>query len=134
MNETDEPREAAREWLLRAEEDLRAAELLLAQDEPLVGPAGFHAQQAAEKALKGYLASRSRPIRRTHDLVDLVNQCGQDDPAFLALAPQASGLAPYAVQARYPDTPFSATADEASLAVRTASGIVRFVRLRVKQK
>jgi len=132
MSETDERHEPADEWLTCSEEDLRAAQVLLSQE--LIRSACFHAQQAVEKALKGYLASRSQPIERTHDLVALVRYCAEIDPEFRTIAPQASGMADYAVQARYPDTPFSATAHEASVAVHTADGIVRFVRLRVGRK
>ena len=40
------------EWFEKAEEDIRAAELLLAHDGPL-GIAAFLIQQAVEKYLKG---------------------------------------------------------------------------------
>jgi len=134
MSETDEPREPADEWFEYSAKDPRAAEVLLAQDPPLVESACFHAQQAVEKALKGYLASRSQPVQKTHDLVALVRDCAQIDPEFRTLAQLASGMADYAVEARYPDTPFSVTPHEASVAVHTADGIVRFVRLRVGRK
>lgn len=43
------------DWLARADEDLRSAELLLQKDGP-PNAICFHAQQAAEKLLKGFLA------------------------------------------------------------------------------
>jgi hypothetical protein len=46
-----------RGWLCRAAADLRGAEIDLAADPPLAGDVVFHCQQAAEKALKAFLAS-----------------------------------------------------------------------------
>ena len=43
-------------WLRKAETDLRAAEHLLTIDQEDCFPAAFHAQQAAEKFLKGFLS------------------------------------------------------------------------------
>jgi len=40
------------QWMVRADHDLRSAELLFAADPPLFDTAVFHCQQAAEKALK----------------------------------------------------------------------------------
>ena len=64
----------SRQWLLRAQRDLKTADRLAA-DADLAGMVTFHCQQAAEKALKGYLASRNQPFRRTHDLRELLGQC-----------------------------------------------------------
>ena len=43
-------------WLAKAAQDLRAADVDLAAEPPLVEDAAFHAQQAAEKSLKALLA------------------------------------------------------------------------------
>jgi HEPN domain-containing protein len=40
---------------------------LAALTEPATDTAIYHSQQAAEKALKGYLAFRDQPLERTHD-------------------------------------------------------------------
>jgi HEPN domain-containing protein len=58
-------------WIRRAELDLRAAEVDLATDPSLLGDAAFHCQQAAEKALKGFLTWHDAPFRRTHDLAEI---------------------------------------------------------------
>jgi hypothetical protein len=41
-----------RQWLAKADQDMRACEALLAAKPPFLYPACFHAQQAAEKCLK----------------------------------------------------------------------------------
>ena len=45
----------ARAWLAKAAQDLRPAGLLLAAEPPDPEGGLFHSQQAAEKALKGFL-------------------------------------------------------------------------------
>ncbi|MBE3577175.1 MAG: HEPN domain-containing protein [Limnochordales bacterium] len=59
----------AKEWIRYAQSDLRAAERLLADDLVLAGISCFHAQQAAEKALKAVLVLYGIDFPRTHDLV-----------------------------------------------------------------
>ena len=57
----ESPRVAeARPWFTKAAHDLQAAELLLTADPSLLGEVAFHCQQAAEKAMKGYLRSRNK--------------------------------------------------------------------------
>lgn len=60
----------AREWLVRASRDLRGAEHALKADPPLVEDALFHCQQAAEKAMKGFLAWHDRPFGKTMTCVN----------------------------------------------------------------
>ncbi len=43
-------------WLAKAASDVRSAEVVSAAEPPLLSDASFHCQQAAEKALKGFLA------------------------------------------------------------------------------
>lgn len=64
----------ARGWLVKAASDLNASRLVVEGDGPY-DTACFHAQQAIEKALKGFLAFRRQPIPRTHDLEELQQQC-----------------------------------------------------------
>ncbi len=66
-------------WLLRAADDLRAADLMLAASPPLAGTAVFHAQQAAEKAMKGFLTWHSQPFRKTHNLTEIGGLCVEVD-------------------------------------------------------
>jgi HEPN domain-containing protein len=51
----DERESLTRVWFAKAEADLRSAEYLLTMPEPAYENIGFHAQQCAEKYLKGYL-------------------------------------------------------------------------------
>lgn len=63
--------------------------------------AGFHAQQAVEKALKAVLSQKGVAYRRTHDiaeLLDLANDAGIDTPPH---ADRLDELNPYAIDYRY---------------------------------
>ncbi len=128
-----DPRPAAAEWLTRADRDLQAARTLLRDEPPLPELAVYHAQQAAEKALKGFLAWHSRPFAKVHDLAPLVLECSAVDAGFDQFAATAATLTPYAVQFRYPDEggPLAPVISDAEEALRLAADLVRFVRSRL---
>ena len=68
------------EWLSRARADLRVAVVTLGVADLPRWAAGFHLQQAAEKALKAVLVAHGRTAPRTHDiglLADLVAEVAQ---------------------------------------------------------
>ena len=91
--------EIARHWLVFARQDLRMAELALS--EGIYNQACFHAQQCAEKAVKGYLEQLGRSPPRTHLMADLLSQLpegllGTLEDALLALDR-------FYIPTRYPD-------------------------------
>ena len=71
----DEVRTIALEWMAKAKRDLEAAQRMIDCAEPLLDTGTYHCQQAAEKALKGWLTFRSVSVTKTHDLVHLVREC-----------------------------------------------------------
>jgi len=62
-------------WLYKAKNDLKSALKLLDGDDPIMDTAIYHTQQCAEKALKGYLAFKKKPLKKTHDIELLVEIC-----------------------------------------------------------
>ena len=62
----------------------------------------YHCQQAAEKSVKGYLVFRDEPFAKTHEIEPLVRKAARFEPRFLAFAPSAAWLAPFAWMYRYP--------------------------------
>jgi HEPN domain-containing protein len=80
MPPEDSWRELSRQWLAFAADDLAMADRAGAQP-ALPAMIAFHSQQAAEKALKGFLFWRDRPFQKTHVLTDLVKQCVDLDDA-----------------------------------------------------
>lgn len=91
-------------WLGKAEEDWKAADLLLTSSEELTLPCLFHLQQMLEKLLKALLLKQEKPIERTHDLSWLIHLAALGgDEELLELA---ESLTIFAVNARYPgDSP-----------------------------
>jgi HEPN domain-containing protein len=77
-----EARREADEGLQRAHRDLLIAERALQSNPVLAHQAAYRAQQAAEKALKGFLAANDRPLQRTHNLEWLVVSCQSIEPGF----------------------------------------------------
>src|SRR3990172_1379885 len=65
---------SAEEWLRRARRNTRAARAIL--EDGFADMAAFHAQQAAEFALKALQIKLSGQFTRTHDLTDLANRVG----------------------------------------------------------
>jgi HEPN domain-containing protein len=66
--------ESHKQWLSKAESDLRASENLVT-DELVWDVAIYHTQQCAEKALKSFLAWSKYPLEKTHNLVKLLELC-----------------------------------------------------------
>ncbi len=63
-----------RNWFEKADQDLEMARRALDPKQPLSEMACYHAQQCAEKYLKGYLIAHSVSFRFVHDLIYLT-QC-----------------------------------------------------------
>jgi len=85
--------------------DLRVAKELLKLPHPPTDIICFHAQQAAEKLLKGYLTYKNVKTSRTHDISFLLELCIELDEDFSSLDIEAlEGLTFYAVEVRYPDS------------------------------
>jgi HEPN domain-containing protein len=66
-------------WLIFAKDDLGTLDAL--EQKPIPRVTCFHAQQLAEKTLKGQLFDRGIPIPRTHDLIVLARILKLDLPA-----------------------------------------------------
>lgn len=59
---SDAKEELTRSWLVKAKRDLLSAEQLAGADFPLLDTAAYHCQQAAEKAIKGFLLFHDPPV------------------------------------------------------------------------
>lgn len=94
--------ELTRQWLTRAQDDLRLAELIKQDAEPVYWAIAFHAQQCAEKALKGLLTFHDVRAGKTHDVSNLLKLSLSVLPALEQSKEHASILTGYAVDSRYP--------------------------------
>lgn len=91
-----------REWLSKAALDLRAAEFEFTAQPPLTADIVFHCQQLAEKSLKGFLVWHDVPFRKTHNLIEVGQQCSAIDSTLEDLLRRAARLTEYAWRFRYP--------------------------------
>lgn len=115
-------------WLALAEADVRVAAMTLAAADlsaEMAGIAAFHAQQAAEKALKAALSTRHMGIPRTHDTSWLLGLVAPQAPADIELA--CALLAEYGVGPRYPGFAPTLSATEARDALAAAHLVLAWV-------
>ena len=107
MGRRNKPREGAADsrryfdWLERACEDLRAAQMLV-ESEDTLNAAAFHCQQCIEKALKGYLLFRTPSHVDGHNLTWLCRQAVLQDKRFIAWLDESAALNRYYIETRYP--------------------------------
>jgi HEPN domain-containing protein len=121
----DELRCSALDWLAKAERDYEAARRMIDDTrEPLLDAGVYHCQQAAEKALKGWLTGRGVAVTKTHDLVHLVRLCTANEKSFEALISPADFLSPFAVEFRYPGDIFEPPQEDADRALLDARAIL----------
>jgi HEPN domain-containing protein len=116
----------AKDWLARADEDIKAAEILL-KDRSLPNSVCFHCQQAGEKYFKAYLAFQERNVRKVHDLSALLNLCEEMDKSFDDLQSEADFLDKFYVETRYPGDYPEFTWQEAERSCEAAKKIKQFV-------
>lgn len=108
-------------WFEKAHKDLRCAQIDMAAEPPAPEDALYHCQQAAEKALKGFLVWHDRPFARTHDLGKLGKQAVELDSALEPHIDDVVEFTQYAWIFRYPgdvDLPAIADADAVLRKVR----------------
>ena len=87
-------------WFIKAANDLRAAVHEFSAEPPLLGDIVFHCQQAAEKAMKGFLTWHNCPFRKTHSLEEIGEQCLAFDQTLKLLVDRA--VPPYRLRLEAP--------------------------------
>jgi HEPN domain-containing protein len=107
-------------WLAKAREDWLAAEVILGASMPSYDAVGFHAQQAAEKAVKALLTRHQVKFRKTHDLTELLELAEPVAPGIRQRLADLRALTPYAVDARYPSEEATLDRVEAARHLATA--------------
>ena len=124
----DELRDAgAAGWLSKADDDLRVAEVILSGEIGVEWAACFHAQQAAEKALKGVLVHLGIDFPRSHSLDRLVALMPSDAAENFDLDALIE-LTPWAVAGRYPEDIENPTSAQATRVIELAESVLRSAR------
>jgi HEPN domain-containing protein len=120
-----------RAWLAKAAQDLAAGAYELQAVPPFAGDVAFHAQQAAEKALKAFLVWHGCPFRKTHNLEEVGEQCLKLDGTLRHLIDRSTPLTEYAWKFRYPGEPEEPSREEAGEALATAREVYEAVLARL---
>lgn len=90
----------------------------------------FHAQQAAEKTLKAFLAFHQEQVPKSHDIGDLIERCAKIDPSLGKLMPIADSLRLFGVEIRYSPTKDKA-ADECPIVWRSMESVLDTIKERL---
>lgn len=113
-------------WLTKARHDLDSAGRLAAGAEPILDTAIYHCQQAAGKAIKGYLVYCDQAFDKTHDLNVLIKTAIPFHSGFSDWLEAGVELTPYATEYRYPGAE-DPDMDEFEQAFRSATLFLNFV-------
>ncbi len=90
------------QWLMKAEQDMKASQTLAGSVPPLLYPACFHAQQAAEKFIKALLTKLQIEFPKTHSIERLIELLYPALPDVCSEIMEAADLTHYGVEERYP--------------------------------
>jgi HEPN domain-containing protein len=90
------------QWLIKAEQDMKASQTLAGSVPPLLYPACFHAQQAAEKFIKALLTKLQIEFPKTHSIERLIELLYPELPDVCSEIMEAADLTHYGVEVRYP--------------------------------
>jgi HEPN domain-containing protein len=121
-----DPPGSSRDWLAHAESDLNLARIARERQDVLPEQACFHAQQAAEKALKAVLLFERIEFPLVHDLKALIGLLRDEAVSLPPEVREAGSLTPYAVEARYPGHLEAITPSDVDEAIRLAEVILRW--------
>lgn len=121
-----------KEWQGKAEEDFQSGRILL-KHEGAPASIAFHAQQGAEKYLKGFIVFHGKSFEKTHHLDELVAECKKIDNSFKDFIDEAAILNDYYIEARYPlDIKEDISIEEAKVALETAGEFRDFVLSKIE--
>jgi HEPN domain-containing protein len=119
------------DWLARAIGDLALARVPL-PEEGYYEDLCFHAQQAAEKAIKAVYKKNDMTFRYTHDLGELLADLMDNGISIPPDVEAAQILTAYAWEARYPGLSEPVTLEEYQEAVQQADDVVRWAESIIK--
>lgn len=116
-------------WMAKAESDLKIAKDEMMIEDPATDAVCFHAQQCVEKYLKAYLVFHQKHFKKTHNIARLIELCKEISEDFDSLYHfDAHNLTDYAVEVRYDEEIYFPSLDESKEAIEVAEKVKDFVR------
>jgi HEPN domain-containing protein len=125
-----EKKEIIISWYEKADEDLLAAEVVIAASPLLYDISAFHSQQAAEKYIKAFLAFNEMMPPKVHNIKELIDIAASFNTSFEAIR-EAEWLSKYAIRTRYPDDFDIDTQEQALKILNVAKSVRDFVRNKI---
>lgn len=122
---------SAQDWLVRAKGDLALARAPLPEG-AFYEDLCFHAQQAAEKALKAVYQYGGWSFRYTHDLEELLTGLKRHGLSFPSELEEAVVLTSFAWETRYPGLGEPVAVEEYQEALRCAEAVVTWAEDQLK--
>lgn len=128
MNPNEFIKQKAQEWFAKAENDVKAAEIILSDVDPPTDTVCYHCQQAVEKYLKGILTLHQIDFIKTHDL-DYLFKLANKITDLTNYIEDIRSLNKYAIEARYPaDEPILYPIEEAADALEKTKDIIKYIK------
>lgn len=124
--------ELIKNWLEKAEKDLRTAKHEISFQDAVTESICFHCQQAVEKFIKAYLVFLDVTFFKTHEIGELITKCEEKDKQISAFKEEADSLTGYAVEIRYPEELMIPSLAEAKEAFDVAMRVRKFVLSKIK--
>lgn len=125
-------------WVNFFLDDIKAANIMLREE--LYNHACFHAHQATEKALKGFLEENKVNPPKEHDLIDLTKRCQKIDNYFSNILSKVDFLNQFYIPSRYPTAFIGSTStgmpskNQAQKALEYAKEITDYCLEAIRQK
>lgn len=119
--------ELVRAWLIKAQHDLATARKVVTEPDPFFDTAIFHCQQAAEKAIKGFLVFHQQRFEKTHNIQHLIELAAPFADGFSLWLEAGERLTPYATLFRYLGDLVEPEREEFEQALCDAEGLYRYV-------
>ena len=107
-------------WIEKADHDLGTAILTHRYIPKYRDTIAFHCQQAVEKYLKSYIFKLGIKIKRTHDLVFLLERIDEKEKIEQIWFEKVLELQDYAIEIRYPDQIIELTEEDINEAINIA--------------
>lgn len=124
------------DWLLKAENDLKAAEGIFGYyEQPPTDTICYHCHQVAEKALKSFLVYEETPFHKIHDLITLLSYSLSKDKNLEFLRNELKVLNKYYIETKYPpDMPLDYPKEEAKEAINKAKFVLKIIKDKIKEE
>jgi len=122
----DNQKKLATEWILKGQNDLETAGILLREKGP-TDTLCFHCQQAVEKFLKAYAVFSGTRFEKIHDLWKLAKLAGKTNRKIIEFEKELKSLNAYYIESRYPSDAAAYSRKECKEALRDANEITQYI-------